>query len=146
MTTSKKIGISWTYSSSANKTVYLLSSGFGIGYMPLIPATFGSLWGLLAFYLTCEFAWYIQILLFSITTIVSIALAERAQQISRIEDPSFVIVDEIVGMWATLLFIWKVNFAVYLAAFILFRIFDILKFFPINLFENSLFFEASKIV
>ncbi|MBF0545490.1 MAG: phosphatidylglycerophosphatase A [Candidatus Riflebacteria bacterium] len=136
MTISKKIGISWTNSTASHKVIYLLASGFGIGFLPYIPATFGSLWGLLAYYCTYTFPWYSQIFLFLLFMILAIGLAEKAQQFSRVEDPSFVIVDEIVGMWATLLFLWKFNALVLILGFILFRLYDILKFFPINLFEG----------
>ena len=45
---------------------------------------------------------------------------------NEISDPSFIVIDEVVGMWIGLFFIPN-NFIFYLIAFLLFRFFDILK-------------------
>jgi phosphatidylglycerophosphatase A len=50
-------------------------------------------------------------------------------------DPSHIIIDELVGQWLALLFLPKglINIAI---AFILFRFFDIIKPWPISLIEK----------
>jgi phosphatidylglycerophosphatase A len=50
-------------------------------------------------------------------------------------DPSQVVIDEVLGMWITL-FLNPVGWPHLLAAFLLFRVFDIIKPFPANRFER----------
>ena len=51
------------------------------------------------------------------------------------DDPSIVVIDEIVGMWITLLFLPK-SFMISLIAFILFRAHDIVKIPPARQLES----------
>ena len=46
-------------------------------------------------------------------------------------DPGIIVIDEFVGQWISLLFLPRILW-IYVAAFMLFRIFDILKPFPAN--------------
>jgi len=57
------------------------------------------------------------------------AAATRVARASGIEDPGIVVVDEVVGMWTSLLFL---PFTPVTAAlgFVLFRIFDVVKPYP----------------
>ncbi len=50
----------------------------------------------------------------------------RAAEIWRIKDPHPIVIDEIVGMWIALLFV-PPGVAYFVAAFLLFRLFDIIK-------------------
>jgi phosphatidylglycerophosphatase A len=60
----------------------------------------------------------------------------RTARILQRDDPGVVVVDEVLGQWVTLLgataFVWK-SFA---AGFLLFRIFDIWKPWPVRSFER----------
>ena len=47
-----------------------------------------------------------------------------------------VVVDEVLGQWLTLLGATTLNWKTFLAAFLLFRLFDIWKPWPIRRFEN----------
>jgi len=51
-------------------------------------------------------------------------------------DPGMVVVDEVAGIWLTLAFVSQ-SFEGYLAAFVLFRFFDMLKPWPIKTIERS---------
>lgn len=110
----------------------LIATGLGIGYFPYGPGTMGALlailiWALLA--TTASYSWLI-----AITFILIVAFTLIGAWSSTIvekywgEDPSRVVIDEIVGQWIVLLAVppifswWHV-----LAAFILFRFFDIVK-------------------
>jgi len=59
------------------------------------------------FLATRSFSPLLQVMLFAIFTLAAVGLADRAERTSRIEDPSFVVIDEIVGMWTSLLFLWR---------------------------------------
>lgn len=135
MTTSKRIGTSWTSSSAASKLLTHLSACLGLGYLPYAPGTFGSLPGILIFLMTRHWSPLVQGILFVLGTMAAIGISERAERISRTPDPPFVVIDEAIGMWAALLFLWRADVLVILAAMVLYRAFDITKIFPIRLFE-----------
>lgn len=136
MTTSKRIGSSWTNSSASTQTIKLLGSCLGLGYISRAPGTFGSIPGIVLFLLTRNLGSWTQIGLFFLFCLLAIGISERIEKIDRSKDPEEVVIDEAVGMWATLLFIWDASFSVVLAGFLLFRLLDILKPFPINLFQT----------
>jgi phosphatidylglycerophosphatase A len=105
-----------------------MCTGFGAGYSPLIPGTVGTLVALI-FYMIPGFE-AIPIMLTAI--IVGFAIGTYGSH--RIEkhtghDPGIIVIDEIVGMWVSLLFLPKIA-AVIAATFILFRIADIIKPWP----------------
>ena len=55
----------------------------------------------------------------------------RAEKLMKTKDPRPVVIDEIAGMWISLLFLpYQVRY--FLGAFVLFRVFDVLKPFPAN--------------
>lgn len=110
---------------------YLIATGFGLGYSPVAPGTAGSLLALVSAYFIFK-AYHpfliIATIIFFAGGIVSAAFVENDQ---GAEDPRMVVVDEMVGMWIGLLFVPHYWWA-YFIAFALFRLFDILKPFPIN--------------
>jgi phosphatidylglycerophosphatase A len=55
---------------------------------------------------------------------------------SGIKDPGFVVVDEVIGQWIALAGARYYNWAIYLAAFALFRSFDIWKPWPVRQLES----------
>ena len=120
----------------------VFSSGFFVGYIPFASGTFGSLFALLFFFIPG----FSEVLVLSITIIlvfiVSIFTLEK--MVKRYgDDPSVVVVDEIIGMWITILLL-KIclpgNLAITPTAltlgFLLFRFFDITKLFPANYFDK----------
>ncbi|PKL50818.1 MAG: phosphatidylglycerophosphatase A [Candidatus Riflebacteria bacterium HGW-Riflebacteria-2] len=136
MTTSKRIGTSWTSSSASIGSIKLLGSCFGLGYIKKAPGTLGSLPGIALFMATRNLGAWPQIGLFFTFTLIAIGVSERIEKIDRSIDPEEVVIDEALGMWATLLFIWDASYTAIFAGFILFRLLDILKPFPINLFQT----------
>ena len=110
----------------------LITTGLGAGLFPYGPGTMGALLGVLVWYLSNLFLSYplwlmstaLLILVFTFVGAWSSSIAERYWG----EDPSRVVIDEVVGQWIALLAVpasftgWHV-----LAAFILFRFFDITK-------------------
>jgi phosphatidylglycerophosphatase A len=114
-----------------------LATGFGSGYSPIAPGTAGSVVGLLMF-------WPVAFLPFPyplVATVVLFFLGVQAATIvereSGLKDPGIVVVDEIIGIWVSLLFLpWTLAYAA--GAFLLFRIFDVVKPFPARTAEKSL--------
>lgn len=119
----------------------LITTGLGSGLFPYGPGTMGALFGILIWYPTTLFLTYpvwlsltlIFILTFTFVGAWSSSVAEKYWG----EDPSRVVIDEVVGQWIALLAIpasftcWHV-----LAAFVLFRFFDITKPLGIRKMEN----------
>jgi phosphatidylglycerophosphatase A len=60
----------------------------------------------------------------------------RTARILNSEDPGMVVVDEVLGQWLTLLGAAALNWKSFLAAFLLFRLFDIWKPWPVRRFED----------
>lgn len=61
--------------------------------------------------------------------------AQRVAWEKQKKDPGFVVVDEVLGTWLTLAGATTLNWKSYAAAFVLFRLFDIWKPFPVRRFE-----------
>lgn len=136
MTISKRIGTSWTNSSASIQTTKLIGSCFGLGYIKRAPGTLGSLPGIALFLATRNLNVWSQIGIFFVFCLLAIGISERIEKIERSKDPEEIVIDEAVGMWVSLFFIWDANFMTILVGFVLFRLFDILKPFPINLFQT----------
>jgi phosphatidylglycerophosphatase A len=107
----------------------LVATGFGAGYSPIAPGTAGSLVGLLLYWPLRELPAVFQVGVLALAFLVGTAAATRVSHRVGIEDPGIVVVDEVVGMWASLLFL---PFTVGTAAlgFVLFRILDVVKPYP----------------
>lgn len=136
MTISSETGTCSPTETTCGRLLSLLAAGGGFGYFPFASGTWGSLPGIAIFLLTRNLDAWIQIVLFSLGCLAAIGLADRSERISGISDPGFVVIDEVVGMWAALLFLWRADIVVLIAGFLLFRAFDILKFYPLNIFET----------
>lgn len=117
-------------SPSESKLARLIASFFYTGFAPVAPGTFGSL-AAFVFYFPLL---YLNSRLIYIATVVVISgigiwAAGRAEKDSRIVDPSFVVIDEVAGQLITL-FLVPFSWINVVAAFLLFRILDIIKPFP----------------
>jgi len=118
-----------------------IATGFGSGYVPIAPGTAGAAVGCLGLWLYIYFIgienyWYFQIgfLLITILTTILGAIATREVEKEWGEDPSKVVIDEIIGVWISLLFL-PLTWQNILLGFILFRFFDITKPFGIRRLE-----------
>ena len=115
-------------------TALVIASVFGVGYIPIAPGTFGSAAGLLLWTFVPRAAW-VQVA--AITALFAIGswsgtVAER--HFGRI-DPGEVVIDEVMGMLITL-FMNPVGWLGTSIAFVLFRIFDVVKPFPARRLER----------
>ncbi|WP_022819178.1 phosphatidylglycerophosphatase A family protein [Fusobacterium russii] len=131
---------------NSNKFIRNLATCFGLGDMPFMPGTFGTLGGVPIYiflsYIRKFFAnhmlynsFYFMFLMtfFAVAVCVS-DISER--EIFKKEDPQAVVIDEVLGYLTTLFLInpvgVKSNLIAMLIAFIIFRILDITKIGPIN--------------
>ncbi|MDR0985282.1 MAG: phosphatidylglycerophosphatase A [Endomicrobium sp.] len=126
--------------SYVKKMIIFLSSGFGIGYLKFIPGTLSSFLGIILWELFIPDNYLIQIIYLIVLTIISILLSSLAEQIYKKKDDNRIVIDEILGMCFTLVFLPKTLFFIILG-FILFRIFDIKKIsfiYDIQKFRNGI--------
>jgi len=112
----------------------LFASALFSGYSPIASGTVGSMVAL-AFYLIPGFE---SLFVIGTSIIVVFTLGIKASSTMELRyghDPSEVTIDEVVGMWISLIFLPK-RISIAIAAFFIFRIFDIIKIFPSRKFDN----------
>ena len=116
------------------KAYKLIATVFYLGYIPWVPATFASVFGL-----TVAIAIGGNIFISGIVIVLLFLTGVRASQVFEEEthrkDDRRIVVDELVGMLVAL---WGIQLSAgnLLTAFIMFRFFDILKPFPIRRVEH----------
>lgn len=105
----------------------LIATGLGFGLSPFAPGTAGALLAVLLLYPISFFAFpsYILIGLVVFFYFLGVAATNEVEKIWG-HDPSKVVIDEVIGLWIAIIFI-PITWQTALAAFILFRFFDILK-------------------
>lgn len=131
---------------------------FGVGYIPLAPGTWGSAVGILIYLLFRRFeqlatagflphGWndvqitalihFINTVIFLIFCLIGIWASGRAAKIFADKDPQKVVVDEVMGQLLVFLFVpFEISAWLILAGFLLFRLFDIWKPYPIDSLQN----------
>lgn len=129
---------------------------FGVGYLPLAPGTWGSMVGVaiylgiawlvafLAFIFKSQISsigWYsfvswvhaVILIAFLLFTLLGVWAAGRATDLLGNSDPSQAVVDEVIGQLIVFLFVpFGIGWPMVLAGFLLFRLFDIWKPYPID--------------
>jgi phosphatidylglycerophosphatase A len=121
-----------------SQPAWLFATFFGAGFFPKGPGTAGSAAAILVALPLIALgapAWS-----FGVLSLVflwpAIASATVVARESGRKDPQIVVIDEVVGQWLTLAGAQQLNWRTVLAAFILFRLFDILKPPPVRLLER----------
>jgi len=109
---------------------------WGVGYLPLMPGTFGSLVGVGVF-LLLKF-WVAQVVAIVLITWVGIWAATRTERVMALKDPGIVVVDEVAGQMIALLpvSVFGLGWVWIIVSFTLFRLFDIFKPYPARRCES----------
>jgi phosphatidylglycerophosphatase A len=117
------------------KSAVILATGGGVGNIPVAPGTFGSLLGLpLCFLLgTMTAGWAAAVTVAFI--LFSVGVSHLAEIALQKHDPGAIVIDEAAGMMVTLLAL-PLNAVTVVAGFVIFRLLDITKPFPIRRFER----------
>jgi len=122
-----------------NKMKEFLFTGFYSGYTPIAPGTAGTIVGMcvlvVMYFIFGEHFFYANIALIVISLYPSVWLGDSAEKFYGKKDPKQVVLDEMQGIWITMIFV-PFNWITVLLGFALFRLFDILKPFPINKMEK----------
>ena len=120
------------------KLANLVSTWFGCGYAPKAPGTAGSIAALAIGILLHRYAGFgqLQFAILAAATLVPAVWAAGVTAVSSgFKDPQFVVIDEVIGTWIALAGALRYNWATYLAALLLFRLFDIWKPPPVRQLE-----------
>ncbi|HSG92963.1 MAG TPA: phosphatidylglycerophosphatase A [Methylotenera sp.] len=133
MTTSVKP----TFIEILKRPAVFLACGLGSGLIPKAPGTFGTLAAIPLFLVMQPLPLVSYLLLTVLFFIVGIWIAAQAIKVFKKDDPSEVVWDEVVGLLITMIaapagWQWLV------LGFVLFRIFDIWKPWPVSLADQKL--------
>ena len=113
-----------------------IATCFKVGYLPLAPGTWGSVFAILLWWvLLKDLNTYIFGVVIIIFLLIGIVVSNIIIDQSGDHDPSHIIIDELVGQWSAL-FLLPEGFFNIAISFILFRFFDIIKPWPIRLIEK----------
>jgi phosphatidylglycerophosphatase A len=117
--------------------VNFLAFGFGSGLAPVAPGTFGSIPGVLLFWLTLEFGLYVQLGVAAVLALTGVWICGESARRIGVHDHGGIVWDEITGMYITLL-VAPFSVTGWVLAFALFRVFDIVKPWPIRDLDHRL--------
>ena len=123
------------YKKYLDQAVYYTAVGFGSGLTPIVPGTYGALVGLFIYIVLSglSFWWYLFVVALGFG--VGILVCDRVAKKMDSHDDRRIVWDEIVGYWMTMAFVPFSRWAV-IVGFILFRVLDVLKPWPICLIDK----------
>jgi phosphatidylglycerophosphatase A len=123
------------------QVIIFIATGAYTGYSPIAPGTAGSVVGLIIGYFFCAPMWLHEPMMFAVifAAILFLAclIAGRAEEIFGEHDSSKIVLDEVLGMIATM-FLNPLGWASLLGGFLIFRLFDIVKPFPASLIDRRM--------
>lgn len=111
--------------------LHVLAYGFGSGLAPWAPGTCGTVVAVLLYLLFPPMHWTVYLLMLLVTFLAGIWICGRTSKDFGVHDPGGIVWDEFVGYWATM-FLAPTGWQWVIGGFILFRLLDILKPWPIK--------------
>jgi len=116
--------------------IHLIAFGFGSGLAPKAPGTFGTLVAIPLYLLLEPLSLTNFLIVLIILSLVSFYIAGKSAQLLGVHDHGGIVIDEICGYLVTMA-LAPSGWQWIIIGFILFRIFDILKPWPINLLDKN---------
>ena len=114
----------------------LLAFGFGSGLAPKAPGTFGSLVGLAIWFLLADLSLPTYLMLVAVSGFCGVFICGTAAKKLGVHDHGGIVWDEFVGLWIAMAAL-PVSWTSVILGFGLFRLFDILKPWPINWIDKN---------
>ncbi len=118
----------------------LMATGFGAGLTPKAPGTFGTLLALPFFVVAAYAGWVTFAIVLIVMLGTGIVICDQAAKVMGVKDPGSIVWDEFVGMGITVFGLAPIvslgDALWWLIAFVLFRIFDIAKPWPVRYFDE----------
>jgi phosphatidylglycerophosphatase A len=112
----------------------MLATAGGVGYLPRAPGTWGSLLAVAAAWVLSVFPWWWLVAIPLAIGIGWLSCPGACRHFDN-KDPSQVVIDEVAGQWIALAGL-PLNPVTLIAGFALFRLFDILKPWPVGRLER----------
>jgi phosphatidylglycerophosphatase A len=119
-----------------NFFIKLLATGFYSGYLPLAPGTYGTIVALPFYWILTRYDHNTYLTVTVILILLACYVSHEAGKLFKEVDCQYIVIDEIAGFLVTMFFIPPTISAV-IGGFILFRIFDSLKPWPIYQIEQK---------
>ena len=113
----------------------IFASALYSGYSPVASGTVGSLVGLVLYFIPGIESTYILLSACAIVFVLG-GFAASKMEIVYGQDPSVVTIDEVLGMWVSVLFLPK-SLLLAVLAFFIFRLLDIVKPWPARFFDRK---------
>lgn len=113
-----------------------LAFGFGSGLAPKAPGTWGTLAAVPFLFLWQYLPWPAYLLMLVTTFALGVYICQSVSNKLGVHDHGGIVWDEFVGLWLTF-FMVELTWESILIGFVLFRIFDILKPFPIKWLDKK---------
>jgi len=121
--------------------IIFFATGIYSGYFPIAPGTAGSVVGLVFIWLFFGPLWTrspaLCLLVFVLIFAVSCWISDRAEKIFDQHDSPKIVLDEVLGMAATM-FGNPLSFPYLMLGFLLFRVLDVIKPWPASWFDRKL--------
>jgi phosphatidylglycerophosphatase A len=112
-----------------HKFLIFIATGCYSGYVKFAPGTFGTLVAIPVFLITLKLSIIGKFFIFILLLIGGLISSEYYEKYTEKNDPKEVVIDEIAAYYFILMFV-NYNLTNMVITFILFRIFDIFKFYP----------------
>lgn len=119
-----------------NHPAHFLGFGFGSGLIPFMPGTFGSLAAIPLLIAMSYLPLWGYLVVTALSTIVGISICQKVTDDLGVHDHGAIVWDEVVGMMIVFIAI-PLSWHSVLIGFVLFRIFDIWKPWPISFFDKN---------
>jgi len=114
----------------------IIATFFGVGYFPFAPGTLTSLIVVFLYkFFLHQLSWPVHLLIFLFVFLIGTLASSRISSKWKIEDPQKIVIDEAAGQYLAL-FQLSSSWLPLVLCFLLFRLFDIVKPFPIRRVES----------
>jgi phosphatidylglycerophosphatase A len=131
------LAVNPSFSQVIRSPVLVLAFGFGTGLSARAPGTMGTLAAIPLWYLLAQLPEPMYILIVAICAIVGIFICGSAADKLGVHDHGGIVWDEFVGFWITMAFL-PATYVNVIVGFCLFRLFDILKPWPISWLDKNI--------
>ena len=120
-----------------NDLLVFLATGFFTGFLPTMPGTWGTFAGIPLVIIAHRLTTMLQGVVTLVFVVLALYIAGKAEILFEDRDARPIVIDEMAGFLVTLLWL-PLNLPTFFLAFVLFRVFDIVKPFPVSLIEKRL--------
>jgi len=116
--------------------IHFFAFGFGSGLSPKAPGTVGTLASIPIFYFISDLSLFHYLIVISVVIFFGIVICDLSSKDLKVHDHPGIVLDEFAGFFVTMIAV-PVSWTNVIAGFVLFRLFDIWKPWPINWLDQK---------